>query len=74
MNVTHSAIRQWDGVVPAERVVDVERFTGIPREALRPDLYRRDPDPLASAAFAPTITLHATEVAALAAARGEKVS
>lgn len=37
--------------VPAEQVVEVERITGLPREELRPDLYRgaeleaaQDPD------------------------------
>lgn len=34
-----SAVCQWR-VVPAERVVDVERVSGIPRELLRPDLFR----------------------------------
>ena len=33
------AISQWNRV-PAERVLDVERITGISRELLRPDLYR----------------------------------
>lgn len=36
--VTHSAVLQWDRV-PAERVLIVERETGIPRDELRPDLY-----------------------------------
>jgi len=43
LGISHAAVRQWDSRVPAERVVDVERLTGIPREALRPDLYRRTP-------------------------------
>lgn len=42
LGISHAAIRQWTRV-PAERVVEVERITGIPREALRPDLYRRAP-------------------------------
>jgi DNA-binding transcriptional regulator YdaS (Cro superfamily) len=33
-----SAVYQWRRV-PADRVVAVERLTGIPREVLRPDLY-----------------------------------
>lgn len=45
LGITHAAVRQWGERVPAERVVEVERITGIPREALRPDLYRRDPAP-----------------------------
>lgn len=43
LGITHAAVSQWEGRCPAERVVDVERITGIPREALRPDLYRRAP-------------------------------
>lgn len=36
-------ISKWEKRrVPAERVLDVERQTGIPRHRLRPDLY---PDP-----------------------------
>ena len=35
-----SAICKWEaGRVPAERVIDVERVTGIPRHELRPDVY-----------------------------------
>lgn len=45
IGISHGAVVQWKGRCPAERVVDVERATGIPREALRPDLYRRDPAP-----------------------------
>lgn len=36
--ITHAAILQWTRV-PSERVVTVERVTGIPRIELRPDLY-----------------------------------
>lgn len=32
------SIQQWEKI-PAERVHDVERATGIPRHKLRPDLY-----------------------------------
>ena len=39
IGVTSAAVAQWDRV-PAKRVVDVERATSIPREQLRPDLYR----------------------------------
>lgn len=38
LGITHGAISQWSRV-PAERVLDVERVTGIPRHQLRPDLY-----------------------------------
>lgn len=36
--ITHSAVCQWDRV-PSDRVLIVERVTGIPRADLRPDLY-----------------------------------
>lgn len=43
IGVQKSAICKWErGRVPAERVLDVERVTGISRHDLRPDLYPRD--------------------------------
>lgn len=36
--ITPQAVAQWKQV-PAERVLDVERVTGVPRHRLRPDLY-----------------------------------
>lgn len=39
-----SALSQWDRV-PAERVLDVERITGISRHDLRPDIYGVAPEP-----------------------------
>lgn len=38
LGVTPGAISMWTHV-PAERVVHVEKATGIPREKLRPDLF-----------------------------------
>lgn len=38
LGVSPSAISQWHRV-PAERALDIERITGIPRHDLRPDLY-----------------------------------
>ena len=38
LGVTRGAVAQWERV-PAERVIEISRFTGIPREVLRPDLY-----------------------------------
>jgi DNA-binding transcriptional regulator YdaS (Cro superfamily) len=38
LGITASALWQWQ-TVPAERVIQVEKFTGIPRHELRPDLY-----------------------------------
>jgi DNA-binding transcriptional regulator YdaS (Cro superfamily) len=44
LGLSPAAVLQWNGRVPAKRVVEVERLTGIPREALRPDLYRTRPE------------------------------
>lgn len=38
IGVSRQAIYQWSRI-PAERVVDVERATGIPRSELRPDIF-----------------------------------
>jgi DNA-binding transcriptional regulator YdaS (Cro superfamily) len=38
IGVTPQALSQWHRV-PARRVLDVERASGVPRHALRPDLY-----------------------------------
>ncbi|MGW9230592.1 YdaS family helix-turn-helix protein [Pseudorhizobium sp. NPDC055634] len=43
LGVTRGALAQWDRV-PAERVVEVSRLTGIPRQILRPDLYEELPE------------------------------
>jgi DNA-binding transcriptional regulator YdaS (Cro superfamily) len=40
LGVSPSAILQWRRI-PADRLVQVEAVTGIPREALRSDLYRK---------------------------------
>lgn len=40
LGVKVQSIQQWERV-PAERVLEVERVTGVPREELRPDLYRQ---------------------------------
>jgi DNA-binding transcriptional regulator YdaS (Cro superfamily) len=39
LGLTRASVVKWQQV-PAERVVDIERITGIPRELLRPDLFR----------------------------------
>jgi DNA-binding transcriptional regulator YdaS (Cro superfamily) len=38
LGITRSAICQWPRI-PAERVVEIEKVTGVPRAELRPDLY-----------------------------------
>lgn len=41
--ISRSAVAQWERV-PAERVLDVERITGISRHVLRPDIYGPAPE------------------------------
>lgn len=43
LGLSRGAVSQW-GRIPAERVLDVERVTGIPRYQLRADIY---PPPVA---------------------------
>ncbi len=41
VGVNRSTVLRWAcGLVPAERVAAVERLTGIPRETLRPDIFK----------------------------------
>lgn len=42
LGITRAAIHQWTRV-PAERVIEVERATGVSRATLRPDLYPAEP-------------------------------
>jgi DNA-binding transcriptional regulator YdaS (Cro superfamily) len=43
LGVNKSTVSRWSlRRVPAERVLDVERVSGVSRHALRPDLYPRD--------------------------------
>jgi DNA-binding transcriptional regulator YdaS (Cro superfamily) len=39
LGISMAAVWKWTRI-PADRIVEVERVTGIPREKLRPDLYR----------------------------------
>lgn len=41
IGLNKAAVYQWRKV-PAERVLDVERITGVSRHDLRPDLYPRE--------------------------------
>lgn len=41
LGINAAAVSQWDRV-PAERVLEVERITGVSRHDLRPDLYPRE--------------------------------
>ena len=40
LDISQQAVAQWR-TIPAHQIVAVERVTGIPREELRPELYRR---------------------------------
>jgi DNA-binding transcriptional regulator YdaS (Cro superfamily) len=42
LGISVAAVCQWDRV-PAERVLEVERATGVSRHDLRPDLYPPQP-------------------------------
>lgn len=46
LGISGPAISSWTRI-PAERVLEIERLTGVHRHELRPDLY---PDPPAEAA------------------------
>lgn len=38
LGIARQALYQWRRI-PAERVIEIERITGIQRQELRPDLY-----------------------------------
>lgn len=38
LKISGQAVSQWRRV-PAERVLDVEKLSGVPRHELRPDIY-----------------------------------
>jgi DNA-binding transcriptional regulator YdaS (Cro superfamily) len=40
VGVSHQAISKWTDV-PAHWIIKIEKVTSVPREELRPDLYRR---------------------------------
>lgn len=42
--VSYEAVRKWkvSGKVPVERVLEVEKLSGISRHELRPDFYPRE--------------------------------
>jgi DNA-binding transcriptional regulator YdaS (Cro superfamily) len=44
LGISAEGVRLWRsrGKVPADRVVELEQLTGVPREKLRPDLYARE--------------------------------
>jgi DNA-binding transcriptional regulator YdaS (Cro superfamily) len=38
LGINRQAVWAWKQI-PAERIIEIERLTGVPREELRPDLY-----------------------------------
>lgn len=54
LGIRPSAVSQWTRV-PAERVIDVERVTGIPRHDLRPDIYPAPPGETAACGSGGTV-------------------
>jgi DNA-binding transcriptional regulator YdaS (Cro superfamily) len=38
IGISPAAVYRW-GKVPTDRIKEIERLTGVPREKLRPDLY-----------------------------------
>lgn len=40
LGISMQAVIKWK-TVPAHQIVPIEKATGVPREELRPDLYRR---------------------------------
>jgi DNA-binding transcriptional regulator YdaS (Cro superfamily) len=45
LGLSQQAVQQWRRI-PAERVIEVERITLVPRERFRPDLHPPRPDGL----------------------------
>jgi DNA-binding transcriptional regulator YdaS (Cro superfamily) len=43
LGISHQSFYSWRRI-PAERVIEIEKATGIPRQQLRPDLYPAKPD------------------------------
>lgn len=48
IGLTRGAVAMWQ-TVPAERILAIERITGIPRHELRPDLWEAPADAKADA-------------------------
>ena len=42
LGVSYQAVQKYRRSVPAERVLEIEAKTGVPRHELRPDIYPAD--------------------------------
>jgi DNA-binding transcriptional regulator YdaS (Cro superfamily) len=40
LGIRQQSVCKWKKI-PAHHILEIERLTGVPREELRPDLYRR---------------------------------
>lgn len=47
LGVTAQSVTKWRKQVPAERVLEIERLTGISRHEIRPDVFGHEPTPIA---------------------------
>lgn len=43
LGVARQTLYKWRQKVPLDRVVEIERLTGIPRSKLRPDIFNFSP-------------------------------
>ena len=41
LGITPQSLTKWH-TIPSRHIINIERLTGIPREELRPDLYRKE--------------------------------
>jgi DNA-binding transcriptional regulator YdaS (Cro superfamily) len=41
LKISHSAICQWKGKPPLERLPKIEKVTGVPARELRPDFFKK---------------------------------
>lgn len=41
LNISQSAICQWKGKPPLDRLPQIEKLTGVPARVLRPDFFKR---------------------------------
>jgi len=53
LGISHNAIRQWKDKIPDHQIIAIEQVTGVPREVLRPDLYRCTEDQKACVTLEP---------------------
>lgn len=45
LGISSAAVSKWGDEIPYDRLIQVETVTNVPRELLRPELYRGSPPP-----------------------------